>query len=161
VALILLPQSLAYANVAGMPAERGVLAALLPPAVAGLFGSSRYLQTGPTAIAALLTFGALSAVATPGSDDYIALAAALALLVGLVRVVVGLMHFGAVAFLMSQPVLVGFSAAAALLIVASQVPAVLGSEVRHASPIVAGITAALDLGRGMSWLYFWEPGRSA
>lgn len=60
VALVLVPQSLAYASVAGVPPERGLLAALLPPLVGGVLGSSRYLHTGPTAMTALLTFGALS-----------------------------------------------------------------------------------------------------
>lgn len=125
VALVLVPQSLAYAQVAGMPTYRGLYAAALPPLVAAIFASSPYLQTGPVALTSLLTFGALSGLAPPGSDRYVELGAALALVVGAVRLVLGFGRAGVIAYLMSQPVLVGFMPAAALLIVASQLPALL------------------------------------
>jgi sulfate permease, SulP family len=128
VALVLIPQSLAYAELAGMPAERGLYAAALPPLAAAFFASSPYLQTGPVAITSLLTFGALSELATPGSGEYVALAVLLALLVGLVRLAIGLARSGVVAYLMSQPVLLGFTSAAAILIVLSQMPTALGVD---------------------------------
>jgi SulP family sulfate permease len=127
VALVLVPQSLAYAQLAGMPAHRGLYAAALPPIAAALFASSPYLQTGPVALTSLLTFGALAALAEPGSDDYVALGIALALLVGVARLAVGLLRGGVVAYLISQPMLLGFMPAAALLIVASQLPAATGA----------------------------------
>ncbi|MDQ4081477.1 MAG: SulP family inorganic anion transporter, partial [Actinomycetota bacterium] len=126
----LLPQSLAYAQLAGLPPQRGLYAAVLPPIVASLFASSPYLQTGPVAITSLLTFGALSAVAAPGSDEYVALAIVLALIVGLVRLLLGLARAGVIAYLMSQPVLLGFTSGAAILIVCSQVPTALGVDPR-------------------------------
>ncbi|NND04167.1 MAG: SulP family inorganic anion transporter [Acidimicrobiia bacterium] len=126
VAIVLIPQSLAYAEIAGLPAFIGLYAAALPPLAAAFLASSRYLQTGPVAMTALLTFGALSDLATPGSDAYIEQAIVLALIVGLARIVLGLVRGGIVAYLMSSPVLIGFTSAAAILIVASQIPTALG-----------------------------------
>jgi len=128
VALILIPQSLAYAGIAGVPAHVGLFAAALPTIAAAIFASSPYLQTGPVAMTALLTFGALSVVATPFSPEYVALAALLALVVGVMRVVIGMTRFGVIAYFMSRPVMIGFMTGATILIVASQVPALLGVE---------------------------------
>ncbi|MBK1787607.1 SulP family inorganic anion transporter [Prauserella cavernicola] len=125
VAMVGLPQSLAYAELAGMPPVAGLYAGALPPVLAALFASSPYLQTGPVAITALLTFGALSTVATPGSPEYLGLGLALALVIGVVRVLLGLLRGGWLAYLMSQPMLLGFVPAAAVLISASQLPKAL------------------------------------
>lgn len=128
VALVLLPQSLAYAEIAGVPPHVGLFAAALPPLLAAPFVSSPYLQTGPVALTALLTFGALSGLESTGTASYIELAALLALIVGAVRVLLGLLRLGIVAYLMSQPVLTGFTAGAAILIVASQVPSMFDAD---------------------------------
>ncbi len=136
VAFVLIPQSLAYAGLAGLPNYRGLYAAALPPLAAALFASSPYLQTGPVAITSLLTFGALAPLATVGGGEYVALAALLALLVGLVRVLFGFVRAGWVAYLMSQPVLSGFTTAAAILIIASQIPTALG-VVAQDGPLLA------------------------
>jgi SulP family sulfate permease len=128
VALVLIPQSLAYAQLAGMPAYRGLYAAALPPIAAALFASSPYLQTGPVALTSLLAFGVLSALATPGSEEYVELGILLALVVGVARLAVGLLRAGVIAYLISQPLLLGFMPAAAILIIASQLPAALGSS---------------------------------
>jgi SulP family sulfate permease len=109
-----------------MPAYRGLYAAAIPPLLAAPFASSPYLQPGPTAISALLTYGALSPLAPLGSARYIELGLLLALMVGAIRVAVGLLRAGVLAYLMSQPLLVGFVPAAAILIVASQLPVALG-----------------------------------
>ncbi|GAA5103607.1 SulP family inorganic anion transporter [Haloechinothrix salitolerans] len=127
VAMIGIPQSLAYADLAGMPPIVGLYAGALPPIIAALFASSPYLQTGPVAITSLLTFGALSTMATPGSPEYVGLGLALALVVGLTRVALGLLRGGWVAYLMSQPMLLGFVPAAAILIASSQLPKALGT----------------------------------
>ncbi len=124
VALVALPQSLAYAEIAGMPPQYGLFASALPPILAAIFVSSRYLQTGPVALTALLAFGALEPLAAPESGQYIELAALLALLVGGFRVVLGLMRMGGVAYLLSEPVLTGFTTGAAVLILSSQLPKV-------------------------------------
>lgn len=128
VALVLVPQSLAYAQLAGMPAYRGLYAAALPPIAAALFASSPYLQTGPVALTSLLAFGVLSALATPGSDEYVRLGILLALIVGAVRLGVGILNAGVIAYLISRPLLLGFIPAAAVLIIATQLPAALGTS---------------------------------
>ena len=128
VALALIPQAVAYAALAGVPARHGLYAAGLPLIAAAFFASSRYLQTGPVAITSILTFGALATIATPETSHYAALAALLALMVGVGRVALGLMRGGWISYLMSQPVMLGFTSAAALLIVISQLPAALGVQ---------------------------------
>jgi len=128
VATVLIPQSLAFAELAGLPAYYGLYAAMLPPLVAAFFASSPNLQTGPTAMTSLLTFGALAVLAEPAGAPYVKLAALLALVVGLIRVVFGLLRAGWVAYMMSQPVLIGFSSAAAILIVSSQLPTAVGVQ---------------------------------
>ncbi len=145
---MLVPQSLAYAQLAGMPASRGYYAAVLPPIAAALLASSPYLQTGPVALTSLLAFGALSALATPGSDEYVALGILLALVVGVARLAVGLLRAGVVAYLVSQPMLLGFLPAAAILIVAAQLPTALGT-----SPPEGGVLrqAGWSLGHPADW----------
>jgi SulP family sulfate permease len=148
VALVLIPQSLAYAVVAGLPPDRGLLASVLPPIVGGILASSRFLQTGPTAVTSLLTLGALAAVAVPGSAAYVALAAVLAILVGAMRMAIGLLRLGDIAYVMSRTVVVGFTSAAAILIVASQVPAAFGVTATQPNPLVSALVA---LSRPDAW----------
>jgi SulP family sulfate permease len=127
VALVLVPQSLAYAELAGLPAVRGIYAAAAACLAAAWFASSPYLQTGPVAVTALLTLGALGHLAPLGSPRYVALAALLALVVGVVRLALGALRLGGFAFMMSQPVIIGFSSGAALVILATQLPTALGT----------------------------------
>ena len=127
VAMVLIPQSMAYAELAGLPSHIGLFASALPPILAALFASSPYLQTGPVALTSLLTFGALASLADPGSADYVALAALLALMVGVTRLLLGLFRLGVVTYLMRDPVVAGFTSAAAILILASQLPKALGT----------------------------------
>lgn len=126
VGLVLIPQSLAYAELAGMPAHAGLVAAVVAPLVAVWFASSSSIQAGPTAMSAVLVFGVLATMVPLGTEAYVSAAALLALLVGLLRLGLGLLHGGSLAFVLSQPVLRGFTLASAVLIVASQVPAALG-----------------------------------
>ncbi|MDP7551084.1 MAG: SulP family inorganic anion transporter [Acidimicrobiales bacterium] len=128
VALVLIPQSMAYAELAGLPPHIGLFAAALPPILASLAASSPYLQTGPVALTSLLTLGGLAELAQPGSVDYVELAALLALIVGLTRLTLGLFRLGVVAYLMSEPVLSGFTSGAAILILSSQLPKALGVD---------------------------------
>ena len=125
-ALVLIPQSMAYAQIAGVPAYIGLFAGAIPPIVAALFASSPFLQTGPVALTSLMTFGALEGRAEPFTPEWVRLAALLALIVGVVRLLLGITRLGGVAYLMSQPVLTGFTTAAAILIAASQLPRALG-----------------------------------
>ena len=150
VAMVLIPQSLAFAELAGLPAYYGLYAAMLPPLMAALFASSPYLQTGPTAMTSLLTLGALAVLAQPHGTDYVKLAALLALVVGVVRSVFGLFRIGWVAYLMSRPVLTGFTNAAAILIVASQLPTALGVEAEGTGILSKAWWA-------LSQVHLWEP----
>lgn len=157
VALVLVPQALAYAELAGLPAYHGLYASALAPIAAAIFASSPYLQTGPTAVTALLTFGALSAVAAPFTASYVGLAALLALLVGLVRVSLGALRAGALAYYVSVPVVRGFTVAAAVLIGASQIPTVLGVSPQEAASVLA--RAGTALADPAAWS--WQPGAVA
>lgn len=126
VALVLIPQSVAYAELAGLPHHVGLYAAAVPPIAAAFFASSPYLQTGPSAPTALLTLGALLPLAARGTPEFIGMAALLALVVGVTRILVGMLRTGTIAFLMSQPVLLAFTTGAAMLILGSQIPGALG-----------------------------------
>jgi len=141
VALVLAPQAMAYAVLAGMPPWHGLYAAAVAPIAAAPFASSRYLQTGPVALTGLLTIGALGSMAATGTTAYVGLAALLALVVGVVRIAIGAFRLGRVAGLMTDPVLRGFLVGAALLIVASQVPSAFGVTVE--GRLMAGAIEAL------------------
>lgn len=149
VALVLVPQSLAYAVIAGMPPAAGLTVAVVSTLAAAPFVSSPFLQTGPVAITALLTFGGLSSLAVTGSAAYVGLAALLALLVGAIRLGVGVLGLGAVSYVMSRPVMAGFVPAAGLVIALSQLPEMLGVEASGrgalASIVAAGAMARWDL----------------
>ncbi len=131
VAFIQIPQSMAFAIIAGLPAVYGLYASL-PGFIASLWGSSRQLSTGPVAVISLLTFTSLVSFAEPGSPEFIGLAALLATLVGIMYVAVGVFRLGFVMHLVPQSVIVGFTSAAAAIIVATQLPALFGvTVVRH------------------------------
>lgn len=150
VALVLIPQTLAYAVIAGLDPVYGLYAAIAAPIAGALVGSSPYLQTGPVAVTSLLTFGALAPLAEPRTLEFAALAAVLAIIVGLVRVGLGLLGAGPIAYLMSQPVVLSFTTAAALIIIGTQVPSVLGVRSDAASPIVGAGRSLLDVA-SWSW----------
>ncbi len=126
VGLMLVPQGVAYAALAGMPLVTGIYASLVPALIAVLWSSSTRLGVGPTALTSLLIGASLTGMAEPGSTHWVALAAWMALLSGLVQVTLGAVRFGWLLNLVTSPVLNGFTQAAALLILASQLPALLG-----------------------------------
>lgn len=128
VALLLVPQSMAYAQLAGLPPYYGLCTAIVPTILAALFGWCPQLQTGPVAMTSLLTASVLAGVGltTPGTAEYVGLAALLALLVGLIRLVMGLCRLATLASLFSHPVIVAFTAAGALIIALSQLGQLLG-----------------------------------
>ena len=144
VAMVLVPQALAYASIAGVPAVYGLYAAVAAPLAGALVGSSPYLQTGPVAVTSLLTFGALSAVAEPSTERFAVLAGVLAVVVGLVRIGLGVTGAGPIAYLMSQPVVISFTSASAVLIIGTQVPALLGVSVDARNPLLGGLQALAD-----------------
>jgi len=116
VALILVPQSMAYAQLAGLPVVYGLYASLLPVVVASMWGSSIQLHTGPVAMLALISAVTVIPFAVPGSDKFIEISIMLALMVGVLRLLLGLLKLGAIVNLLSSPVVVGFTNAAALII---------------------------------------------
>jgi sulfate permease, SulP family len=126
VATVLVPQAMAYARLAGLPPVYGLYAALLPPVVAALWGSSRHLATGPVAMASLISAAAVTPLAVPGSEQFIGLSILLAVLVGVLRLLLGLLRLGLLVNLLSAPVVTGFTNAAALIIATSQMHHVLG-----------------------------------
>lgn len=126
VTALLVPQSLAYAMVAGLPPHVGMYASILPVLAYAAFGSSRTLAVGPVAVAALMTAAALSPLAEAGSAEYVALAVLLALLVGVQLFVLGLLRMGFIANLLSHPVVSGFVTGSALLIAIGQLEPLLG-----------------------------------
>lgn len=126
VALVAIPQSLAYAQLAGLPPYYGLYAALIPTVVGALFGSSAQLSTGPVALTSLLTAASIAPLAAPGGQHYVSLAVAVALLSGLFQVAFGALRLGVLMNLLSHPVLMGFVNAAAILIGLSQLPSLLG-----------------------------------
>ncbi len=129
VALVLIPQSLAYAQIAEMPVVTGLFASALPLIAFSLFASSPYLQTGPVALTSLLTLAALQGAGIASDNpDYVKLGALLALIVGGFRLLLGVFRLGWVAYLISEPVRMGFTSAAAIIIISSQLPKALGTS---------------------------------
>ncbi|WP_018864155.1 SulP family inorganic anion transporter [Thioalkalivibrio sp. ARh3] len=147
VALVLIPQSMAYAQLAGLPPVYGLYASLLPVMVAALWGSSHQLATGPVAVVSLLTASALVPLAAEGSSEFIALAIALALIVGVIQLVMGLFKLGALVSFISHPVIVGFTNAAAIIIGLSQLNKLLGVPIDTSGHFLLGLWGVvLELG---------------
>lgn len=139
VALVLVPQSMAYAQLAGMPAYYGLYAAFLPVMVASLWGSSNQLGTGPVAVVSLLTASALAPMAAPGSDQFVALAIVLSLAVGVFQLFLGIFKLGMVVNFLSHPVIVGFTNAAAIIIGLSQVNKLIGVPIGRSEHFIEDI----------------------
>jgi len=128
VAAVLVPQSMAYAMLAGLPPVYGLYAGAVAPIVAALWGSLRQLATGPIAITSLLVLTTLAPMAEPGSRGYIELAFQLSLMVGVIYLAIGALGAGQIMNFVSHAAVRGFTAAAALIIIATQLPALLGIE---------------------------------
>ncbi len=126
VALVLIPQSMAYAQLAGLPAYYGLYASFLPVIVAALFGSSRQLQTGPVAVVSLMTAASLEPLATANPEGYLVYAAVLAIIVGIFQLSLGLLRLGVLVEFLSHPVVIGFTNAAAIIIASSQLSKMFG-----------------------------------
>lgn len=126
VALVLVPQSIAYAQLAGRPIVYGLYASFVPVIVASLWGSSSQLHSGPVATLSLISAAALIPMASPGAAYFIEHSIMLALIVGVLRLSLGMFRLGAIVNLLSSPVIVGFTNAAALIIGLSQLSKVIG-----------------------------------
>ena len=126
VALVMIPQAVAYAGLAGMPLVTGLYTCLIPALLAVLFGSANRLSVGPAALTCVLIGASLTSMAEAGSPEWVALAVWLSLMSGAIQLVLGIAQFGWLINLVSAPVMTGFTQAASLLIMASQVPGLLG-----------------------------------
>ena len=133
VAIMLLPQSIAYAMLAGLPPQAGLYAAIVPLLLYPLFGTSTSLAVGPVAIVSLMVASTLTPLAAPGSADYIVLALLLALMSGVMLLIAGLLGLGQFTNFISHPVIAGFTTAAALIIGFSQIKHLLGIDLPRTS----------------------------
>jgi len=128
VALILIPQSMAYAQLAGLPPKVGLYASFLAPIVAAIFGSSRQLQNGPVAIISLMTAAALIPL-NLGIEQYVMYAAMIAIMAGIIQMLLGLLRMGVLVDFLSHPVVIGFTNAAAIVISSLQLGKILGINI--------------------------------
>ena len=138
-AIIVLPQGVAFASIAGLPPQYGLYTAMVTPIIAALFGSSRHLVSGPTTAISLVIFSAASHHVQPGTDEFIALVLTMTFLAGVYQLAFGLARLGSLVNFVSHTVVIGFTAGAAVLIVTSQMKHVLG----------------LSIGKGESFLHTW------
>ena len=158
VGIMLIPQGMAYAMIAGLPVEFGLYAALVPQIIYALTGTSRQLAVGPVAMDSLLVAAGLTAIATVGSNDYISLAIVLALMMGIIQLVLGILNAGFLVNFLSKPIISGFTSAAALIIASNQISNLSGipidrntkihqifSDFLEFAPQINGTTIAVGL----------------
>jgi SulP family sulfate permease len=172
IGVLLIPQGMAYAMIAGLPPLYGLYAALVPMVVYAIFGTSRHLNLGPAALIALLVANGVSKVAEPGSEAFIAWAISLSLGVGVLLFLLGLFRLGYLVNFLSNPVISGFTSASAVLILFSQLSSLLGMELANTQRLQSvvmsffsyegewhPITAIVSLGTigGLLLLHFWKP----
>lgn len=136
IAVVLIPQGMAYAVLAGMPAITGLYASIVALVVYGLTATSSHVSPGPAALVSLMVASALAPLAAEGTAEYVALAGLLALMVGVLQVAMGLLRLGQLVNFLSHPVIVGFTAAAGLVIGASQLPDLFGIDVEPRTPFL-------------------------
>ena len=145
-AIVVLPQGVAFATVAGMPPEYGLYGAMVPCVMAALFGSSRLMVTGPATALSLTTLALIAPLATPGSPNYIALVLTLTFLVGALQLALGLARAGRLIDFVPHSVIVGFTAGAAILIINSQIGPFLGLDLPRGISVIDNVRAALTQG---------------
>jgi len=141
--IILVPQGVAFATVAGMPPEFGLYAAMIPAIIAALWGSSWHLVSGPTTAISIVVFATMSPLAAPGSEAYVKLVLTLTLLVGVFQLLLGLLRMGTLVNFVSHTVVVGFTAGAAILIAASQARYFFGVEIPRGSSVFTVLSELL------------------
>lgn len=136
VSVVLIPQSMSYAMIAGLPPVYGLYAACIPPIIAALFGKSSHLATGPVAIVSLLTFASILPYAKPGTPEFVAMAINLAAIVGIFQLIMGIFKMGFVMRFVSHPVIVGFTNAGAIIIATTQIKHFLGINIKDSEFIM-------------------------
>jgi SulP family sulfate permease len=153
--IILIPQAMAYGMLAGVEPVYGLYAALVPLVIYALLASTPHVSVGPTALASLLCLNGLAGMAAPGSPEYLGLAILLAGLTGMLQLLFGLLRLGGIASLLSRPVLSGFVSAAAILIIVSQLDAMLGIPTERTTFLHESL---LELGANTSQLHHTSAG---
>ncbi|PYC09616.1 SulP family inorganic anion transporter [Pseudomonas protegens] len=143
-AILALPQSIAYALIAGLPPEYGLYAAIVPVLIACLWGSSWHLICGPTAAISIVLYASVSPLAVPASEDYITLILLLTLLAGIFQWLLGLLRFGALVNFVSHSVVLGFTLGAAVVIALGQLPNLLGLELPNQATALNSLTSLLE-----------------
>ena len=150
-AVVVLPQGMAFATLAGLPPQYGLYAAMLPCIVAALFGSSRLMVTGPANAISLTTMALIAPLAVVGSPDYVRLVLTLTFLVGAMQLLLGLARVGAVVDKVPHSVIVGFTAGAAILIVNSQLGAMLGLPLARGTSVLSNVQSAIAQIAAVQW----------
>ncbi|MEO0823613.1 MAG: SulP family inorganic anion transporter [Pseudomonadota bacterium] len=150
-ATIVLPQGVAFAAIAGLPPEYGLYTAMVTPVIAALFGSSMVMISGPTTAISALVFGALAGIFEPGSQIYIEHVLLLTVMVGLIQVALGLAGLGRLVAFVSHSVMLGFTAAAAVLIAASQLGDALGVDVERGGSVIERLWRAMAEAPEANW----------
>jgi len=135
VGIMLIPQGMAYAMIAGLPPVFGLYAALIPQVIYGILGTSRQLSVGPVAMDSLLVASGLGALSLSGIDEYISMAIFLALFMGAIQFILGVVRMGFLVNFLSKPVISGFTSAAALIIGLSQLKHLLGTQIERSNQI--------------------------
>lgn len=154
VCVILIPQGMAYALLAGMPPIYGLYGGLIPLFLYGIFGTSRQLSIGPVAISALLVLAGISQLAEPGSPEYISLVITTGLAIGLVQVVLSFLRLGFLVNFLSHPIIVGFTSAAAIIIAISQLKYLFGISIPRFSHSYETAYYAIEHLSEIHWLSF-------
>ncbi len=151
VAIVLIPQSMAYAMLAGLPPVYGLYAATVAPVLGALWGSLRQLASGPIAIMSLLVLTSLANMAAPGSREFIELSFLLAFMVGVIYLLVGLFRMGIIMSFISHSAVKGFTSAAALIIVSTQLPHLLGVHIEHHEYVILKFIAIVKSIGSLHW----------
>lgn len=147
VGIMLIPQGMAYAMLAGLPPIYGLYASTVPVIVYGLFGTCRQLSVGPVAMDSMMTAAGVSAIAAAGSQDYIAIAILLALMVGIIQFSLGVSQLGFLVKFLSHPVIIGFTSAAAIIIGLSQLKHLLGIDIvtsQYLQNIISSLSSTIQ-----------------
>ena len=152
VGVMLIPQGMAYAMIAGLPPVYGLYAAMIPQVTYAVFGTSRQLAVGPVAMDSLLVAAAVSVFATAGTENYIALAILLALMMGAIQLAMGVLRLGFFVNFLSRPVISGFTSAAALIIGINQLKYLVGIDLERSNNIFVILYDAVSSYAEISWL---------
>lgn len=150
-AIIVLPQGVAFATIAGLPPQYGLYAAMVPTVIAALFGSSKHLVSGPTTAISIVVFASISPLAEPGSSEYISMVLTLTFLVGVFQLVMGMARMGALVNFISHTVVIGFTAGAALLIIASQIKNFFGIDIERGASFSEVLIGFVDEIPHINW----------